>query len=47
MRACIADAVGGEEEVQGAGFVGVVAGLGPELEEVESGKGGQEEGKAP
>lgn len=47
MRACVADAVGGEEEVQGAGFVGVVAGLGPEFEEVESGKGGQEERKAP
>lgn len=47
MRACIADAVGGEEEVQSAGFVGVVAGLGPEFEEVECGKGGKEEGKAP
>lgn len=47
MRACVADAVGGEEEVQGAGFVSVVAGLGPEFKKVEGGQGGQEEGKPP
>lgn len=40
MRACITDAVGGEEEVQGAGLMGVVTGLGPEFEEVEGGEGG-------
>lgn len=47
MRAHVADAVGGEEEVQGAGLVGVVAGLGPEFEKVEGGQGGEEEGEPP
>lgn len=39
--------VGGEQEVGRGGLAGVVARLGPELEEVEGREGGEEEGEAP